>query len=313
MAFRNTTSKELARQEKVISDQTSEIAQLKRYLAATRERVAELEAKEKLSASASASSTPATPASALIAEEKDRWQRVRSNLRSRDKLSRPYATVVRSSPCLAHKNKFEALDLEEGEIATDSENLDVDRECQVEGSRSRSSSKPKAVIVIGDSNVRRLDGPIKRNLKSVDRSKVSIESYSGIGTDRLVDKVTAAVTKEESKDVKVIVHVGTNDVTKMGSQELLAKLGRLIRAAKDARTGISVEVCKVPSRTDKGNYIFSRSESVNCQLARLCRENGASCLDLGGYRLGVDGVHYNTLGATSVSSNIAKSIISFLG
>ena len=150
-------------------------------------------------------------------------------------------------------------------------------------------------------------------LKPEIRSKVRVESFSGIGTDRLVEKVASELKKEKSREVKLFVHVGTNDMTSTKSQELLSKLAKLIKTAKDARSGVSVEVCKIPSRTDKSNYIYSRSESVNCQLARLCRDHGATCLELGNYRLAADGVHYSFSGSQTVSYKIAGSINSFLG
>ena len=173
-------------------------------------------------------------------------------------------------------------------------------------------NRTKSVIVIGDSNVRRLDKPIKNSLKAQDRPKVRVESVSGIGVDGLAARMATEVKREASQEVKVIAHVGTNDMTKFGSQVLLSKISGLIKTARDARSGVSVEVCEVPTRTDKGDFIYSCSRSVNCELAGLYREEWATCLSLGNYRLDVDGLHYSQHGATAASRSIAESITSFL-
>ena len=171
------------------------------------------------------------------------------------------------------------------------------------------------VILIGDSNVRRLDRPVKQKIHKDKSSRVKILSYSGIGVEGLKSKIATELKRESSGRVKVLVHVGTNDVDKVESQVLLGKLRDLIRRTKDARTGVYPEICTIPSRTDKGSYVFSRSESVNNQLARSCTVEGATCLDLGSNSrfLGRDGVHYSIWGAEQVSKKLADKINSFLG
>ena len=306
-SFREDTSKKMKEQNRIIEEQASEIKALRKYLTATRERVAQLEdtttdsSCSKISNPNADKPPPATPASAAIAEEKGRWEEVKN--RTKVKSPRPYAEVA--SPCPEVKNKFDKLSLEEGEIVSEDETVD--------GRPSQGKAVSRSVLVLGDSNVRRLDGPLKKILKPEIRSKVRVESFSGIGTDRLIDKVSTELKKEKSSEVKLFVHVGTNDMALTKTQVLLSKLARLVKTAKDARSGVSVDVCKVPSRTDKSNYIYSRSESVNSQLVRLCRENGATCVELGNYSLSPDGIHYSVRGAQTVSHKIAESINSFLG
>ena len=308
--------------QKELSEVRSEMLKLTCYLSATREKLAQLEAKDRpapsysdaLKVIPSTRSTPGTPASGLLSEEKDRWTVVSSKIKTKPKLM-VGSSKINVSPCPTVNNRFRELELEEGELVTDDERfvgLDLVSKPKLKScDKARKIKETRSVLVIGDSNVRRLDRPMKRFLK--DSSKVRVESYSGIGVDRIIDKVSTAVKNENSDKVKVIVHVGTNDVCKTRSQELLDKLGRIVKRAYDARSGVSVDVCTLPSRTDKGSFVYSRSESVNEQLAEVCKINGATCLDLGYCSLGLDGVHYDAKGAHAVSCKIAQKINSFLG
>ena len=137
--------------------------------------------------------------------------------------------------------KSDSLDIEEGEI--------IDRvDCK--------TCSDKSVLVIGDSNIRRLDRPINEKVKSTLRNKVRIVSHSGIGVDTLSSKISTELRNEKSREVEVIVQVGTNDMHKVGSQVLLNKLRNLVKRAIAARSKVNLTLCSIPSRTDKGGYIY---------------------------------------------------------
>ena len=70
--------------------------------------------------------------------------------------------------------------------------------------------------MLGDSNVRRIISPIRRNLNGKSES-VKICSFSGIGVDALKVKTTEAVRNSKSSETKVVLLVGTNDVATVGS------------------------------------------------------------------------------------------------
>jgi hypothetical protein len=177
----------------------------------------------------------------------------------------------------------------------------------------------KKVIVIGDSNVRRLETPIINRIKRENAKKVTILRRSGA---RIADceSILLAALKEEcvAKKVKVFVHVGTNDVERCGSEVLLNKLRNMIKAARNLRAGVDMTICSIPSRVDKGGHVFSRSESINFRLTKLCREEGATFLDLSHqlrkcrFPLGRDGVHYSWKGAQVVGSLIGEVASCFL-
>ena len=125
------------------------------------------------------------------------------------------------------------------------------------------------------------------------------------------DKLTAS---------KIVLHVGTNDLTRKGSEEIAVNLVNLAQHAK-TNSGIKqVFICSVTPRKDLGSFIFSRSESVNNRLRSLCIETtGVRFIDLREELdrcpftgLARDGLHYNKVGATRVLDVITNSVGSFL-
>ena len=73
-------------------------------------------------------------------------------------------------------------------------------------------------------------------------------------------------------------------------------------------------LCQV--KKDRGDYIYSRSESVNDHLGKLCRSEGANYIDLsvwGKDLLGRDGVLFSHYGAHQVGYKLSSIINSFLG
>ena len=78
-------------------------------------------------------------------------------------------------------------------------------------------------------------------------------------------------------------------------------------------------ICSIPSRVDKGSYVFSRSEGINARLSLVCREEGATHLDLSHelskcrFPLARDGVHYSRKGAQVVGTLIGEVANIFLG
>ena len=115
------------------------------------------------------------------------------------------------------------------------------------------------------------------------------------------------------------VCVGTNDVEKVGSQVLLGKLRNLVRKIRSLRTGVDVAVCSLPSRVDKGNLVFSRSEGVNSQLGKLCIEERATWIELHHelnscrYPLAYDKIHFSKPGAELVGHRLGFLANNFLG
>ena len=183
-------------------------------------------------------------------------------------------------------------------------------------SLSVENGSEKKVLVVGDSNIRRLRNPILDRVKN--KNQIKIVGRSGAKVHDCESMVSTELVKDE--DIKMVtVCVGTNDVEKVGSQVLLGKLRNLVRKIRSLRTGVDVAVCSLPSRVDKGNLVFSRSESVNSQLGKLCREERATWIDLRHelnscrYPLAYDGVHFSKSGAELVGHRLGFLASNFLG
>ena len=194
------------------------------------------------------------------------------------------------------------------------ENESESKTCVTENAREE-----KKVIVIGDSNIKRVEIPILKSLKPENKKHLFVTKRSGAKVAECERRLVTALKEEcKARNVKVIVHVGTNDVQRTGSEVLLGKIRNLIRAAKDSRSGVDMTICSIPSRVDKGGFVFSRSESVNSRLTTICKEEGATHLDLSHelrkcrFPLGRDGVHYSWKGAQVVGTLIGEVANNFL-
>ena len=191
--------------------------------------------------------------------------------------------------------------------------------CSVSNRFAPLQCKEKEVIVAGSSNVNRFSSFIFRNSEAVvRRSDVTFACLPGARTEHFVERMKGIVSKR--KKAKVYLHVGTNDVVKKGTTEIVDNMKRIVRECKSGDGEIEVAVCSIPPRFDQGDYVFSKSISVNHLLSSMCKQEGAEFLDLepafGGCRgdlMGRDGVHYSRSGSAAVGKYLAVSISSFLG
>ncbi len=179
-----------------------------------------------------------------------------------------------------------------------------------------SNEDDRKVVIVGASNVNRFNSVICRNEKR--RRKTAFAAFPG-GKIKDVDERVRKIVGTAKNKTKVIFHVGTNDMAKRGSEEVLKDFRCLIRKVKTCNSLVDVAVCSVPNRTDRGGAVWSRSEGVNNRLFNVCRMEGAEFIDLRGVLAGSktwlakDGVHYSREGAEIVGKRLSEVINSFLG
>ena len=118
---------------------------------------------------------------------------------------------------------------------------------------------------------------------------------------------------------KVVIHVGTNDVVRKGSEEVVKEVLDLALETKGKDGVRQVYVCSITPRKDHGSFIFSRSESINNRLRHLCPKSKIVFIDLRAKLercqfsgLARDAVHYNRAGATQALKMITESAGYFL-
>ena len=173
-------------------------------------------------------------------------------------------------------------------------------------------SEPTSLLIVGDSNVRRLEAVSKHN-----PARLTFQSISGATIDRVGRDTDQAV--ERCKATDVVIHVGTNDVSRRGSEQVVRDVLDMAQKIKSKNGARNVYICSVTPRTDQGSYIFSRSESINNRLRLSCSKSTISFIDLRS-TLGRcafsgllrDRVHYNREGAMEVLKMIAESVDNFL-
>ena len=165
------------------------------------------------------------------------------------------------------------------------------------------------LLIIGDSNVSRLE-------TSTGSSCVSFRSTPGANIEQLEREINDESDKFTASTIAL--HVGTNDLSRKGSEEIAMNIVRIAKLTK-ARSGTrQVLICSVTPRRDLGSFIFSRSESVNNRLRSLCtnmpgvrfvdlREQLDRCPFTG---LSRDALHYNRAGASRVLNGIVHTALS---
>ena len=164
------------------------------------------------------------------------------------------------------------------------------------------------LLIIGDSNVRRLE-------TSAGPSRVSFCSTPGATIEQLERELRDQPDKFTGSTIAL--HVGTNDLSRKGSEEIVVNTAKLAQLAKSCSGAKRVLICSVTPRRDLGSFIFSRSESVNNRLRSLCTNMpGVGFIDLRDQLdrcpfagLARDALHYNKAGASRVLKGIVHSAL----
>ena len=131
--------------------------------------------------------------------------------------------------------------------------------------------RSQSLLVIGDSNVRRLH-------TSNDRSNTKFHAIPGGTTEHVAQDIKQTISRCNA--TRVVIHIGTNDITRKGSEGVAKSILDVAQQAKNHGEVRQVFVCSVTPRKDMGSFIFSRSESVNNRLRSLCSKTDIKFIDL---------------------------------
>ena len=157
---------------------------------------------------------------------KSKWQE--PNLKKRfspTSNNKTYAEAVKSLS--TNTNRFACLEIEEGEILENEAEIELQNQIPI-----LKDNTEKEVLVIGDFNVKKLDGPIRQKL--IEKSgKVEIKGFHKIRVDALKNKIKTEINSRNKKSLKVIVLAGSNNVQKVESEVLLEKFRTLIKEVKN--------------------------------------------------------------------------------
>ena len=124
--------------------------------------------------------------------------------------------------------------------------------------------------------------------------------FRGGRIDDVVDAV-GKVSDQAPPNTTYVVHVGTNDVLRCRSEELLAKYKTLIQSFKDKSQNVIIS--GIIPRMGVNQRFSNIATSTNRRLANLCREEGIEFVDTWNSfyydrsLFSKDGVHLNQVGA----------------
>ena len=133
-----------------------------------------------------------------------------------------------------------------------------------------------------------------------------------------IDEITAAcdeVTNGATKDTLIVLHVGTNDVQKTRSEELLQKYRKLIQKYKVKSDNIIIS--GVLPKMYGENTFYNKAFSLNNRLKNLCRQEGVKFIDTWDnfYQkpelFGNDGLHLNSVGSARFGRLLSEAVLDF--
>ena len=133
-----------------------------------------------------------------------------------------------------------------------------------------------------------------------------------------VDDVTAAVDEVSllaPPNTTYVIHVGSNDVQRTRSEDLLCRYRQLIRSFKVKSNRIVIS--GIVPRIGAENRFYNIATSVNRRLANLCREEGIGFVDTWDnfyhdtYLFSGDGVHLNQVGAAQFGRLLHEAVKDF--
>lgn len=220
-----------------------------------------------------------------------------------------------SPPPLEISNRFEELSLPTEEPAVD-EADGVDSEGSQPTGRDEPASARKSVLVVGDSNVKRIDRWLIPD--EVDRSSVGVVSLRGARIKDVSERIVGMVQKE-ADECLVVLQVGVNDVERRCASNVLEDLVQLGAQTKHLKTKAEVRVCTIPERVDRGRIAYDRARWVNERLVSECSKVGVKVIDwraavsYSDVRWTKDGVHFNRTAGRIVGEKISEFVRDFLG
>lgn len=182
----------------------------------------------------------------------------------------------------------------------------------------------RGVLVIGSSNVRRIMDPLRaRARREGVCERVFSRCLPGGTVPKVTEELRTSVSSSDCSVLRVVVHAGTNDASRFGSEEILGSFKDLIaeasRVESESGVRVSLSFCSIVPRSDRGSEVWSRVVGLNQRLRDFCRSNGVEFVDLrpvlDSCRLPLNrsGVHYTARAAELVARRIFEVNRVFLG
>ena len=123
------------------------------------------------------------------------------------------------------------------------------------------------------------------------------------------------VTNDMSNESLLLVHVGSNNIPRTRSEELLEKYKKMIDKIKCKTNNILIS--GVLPRIGAANVFFSRAFSLNNRLESLCRQEGVQFINTWNHfyeqplMFSGDGLHLNAVGSARFGRLMSEAVHTF--
>ncbi|XP_037565746.2 uncharacterized protein LOC119445547 [Dermacentor silvarum] len=175
----------------------------------------------------------------------------------------------------------------------------------------------RRVLVVGDSNVARVEQGVLTKVKADGR--VRVEAQSGKCMVDALTKAQKAVWGNMEHENMVVIYAGLNDVLKGRSQNLKRRLEVGLRKLREASANVHVSIRRIPEVQGQASGMERSVVEANRVIRGLSRPLGYGVMDVnrdvyesGSHPFAQDGIHYS--GATGRKvGRIGRQATAFLG
>lgn len=176
----------------------------------------------------------------------------------------------------------------------------------------------RRVLVVGDSNVARVEEGVLTTVKADGR--VRVEAQSGKCMVDAMAKAQKVVWDNMEHENLVVIHAGLNDVLKGRSQNLKRQLEVGLRKLREASAKVHVTICTIPEVQGQASGMERSVLEANRVIKGLSRPLGYGVMEVnrdvyesGSHPFAQDGIHYSGATGRRVGSRIGRQATAFLG
>ncbi|XP_049268098.1 uncharacterized protein LOC119381060 [Rhipicephalus sanguineus] len=176
----------------------------------------------------------------------------------------------------------------------------------------------RRVLVVGDSNVARVEEGVFTTVKA-DR-RVRVEAQSGKCMMDALAKAQVVVGDSMNGEYLVIIHAGLNDVLKGKNHSLQRQLEGGVRELREASESVHVTICTIPDVRGQSSGMERRVVEANCVIRGMGRQLGYSVMEVnqdvygpGSRPFAQDGIHYSGATGRRVGNRMGRQATAFLG
>lgn len=176
----------------------------------------------------------------------------------------------------------------------------------------------RRVLVVGDSNVARVEEGVLARVKA-DR-RVRVETQSGKCMVDALTKAREVVGDRMEGENLVIIHAGLNDVLKGRSQNIQSQLEVGVGKLREASESVQITICTIPEVQGQSSGMERRVVEANRVIRGMSRQLGYSIMEVNrdvnelGFRpFACDGIHYSRATGRRVGNRMGCQATAFLG